>query len=163
MFLFPESGGGSGSKNNELISSAWRWCWQHTHTHTHKFSFSFFLSYTQTQRQLPRSILGRIFHLSPADFTVTHCKDSGLLKSSLPCLLPPPTPDRQPLLAFPLSSRKEMYVVSKEGCLRLWACVRVCAHAWHCGFFVKIHKCVRACLCHLLRSATMQQSCGDLQ
>ena len=57
-------------------------------THTHIiFLFSFLLSHTQTQRQLPRSILGRIFHLSPADFTVTHCKDCGLLKRLFPCSL----------------------------------------------------------------------------
>lgn len=53
-----------------------------THSHAHKFSFSSLLSYTETRRQLPRSILCRIFHLSPADFPVTHGKDSGLPPSA---------------------------------------------------------------------------------
>lgn len=51
-------------------------------THAHKFSFSSLLSYTETRWQLPRSILCRIFHLSPADFPVTRGKDSGLPPSA---------------------------------------------------------------------------------
>lgn len=53
-----------------------------THSHAHKFSFSSLLSYTETWRQLPRSTLCRIFHLSPADFPVTHGKDLGLPSSA---------------------------------------------------------------------------------
>lgn len=108
-----------------------------THTHTHNFSFSFFLSHTQTQRQLPRSMLGRIFHLSPADFTVTHCIDSGLLKKLLPC----------PFLPYPFFVAKKRMLVSKEDRLRLYACVIVCVNAWHCRLFVKMQKCVCVCVC----------------
>lgn len=93
-----------------------------THSCTHKFSFSSFLSYTETQRQLPGSILCRMFHLSPADFPVTHGKDLGL---------PPSAPCRHNVfLASLLSSCKKQ---TKKNVVRYMVL----------SFFLmlKIHKC----------------------
>lgn len=113
----------------------------HTHTHTHNFSFSFFLSHTQTQRQLPQSMLGRIFHLSPADLTVTHCKDSELLKR-LPQLL----------TLFFLLFQRYACGFKREPCM----CQNMCSCS-ATGMFVKFAS-VR-----VLRSNAVQQAYGDFQ
>lgn len=105
-----------------------------THTHTHNFSFAFFLSHTETQRQLPRSILGRIFHLSPADFTVTHCKDYGLLKRLLPSPRPP--------CLFPFLLQRNLCSFKRGVPAPVHMCQ--CANVWHCDCLLR---CTNVCAC----------------
>ena len=76
VLLFADAGGVLGAK---IMSSSFQPGGDAGNTHKHTcmlviFLFLSFLSRTQTQRQLPRSMLGRIFHLSPADSTVPHRK-----------------------------------------------------------------------------------------
>lgn len=76
VLLFADAGRVLGAK---IMSSSFQPGGDAGNTHKHTcmlviFLFLSFLSHTQTQRQLPRSMLGRIFHLPPADSTVPHRK-----------------------------------------------------------------------------------------